>query len=204
MRYNRISIALLAFMPSACANLNSQYVGQVMTFFVTSSAFSDGVGLPTANFGGIEPADKKCRDLASAAGDGTRKTWRAYLSYHAGAGVGNFANARDRIGQGPWYNYAGKVLSPDLHTLHTTSPAADLFMTEKGEQIPANEYIMTGTDAEGILLFNCNSYSRSDSGGLMAFGLPSTRWNYVTEVDCQHTSIQSLGSKGRFYCFAAD
>lgn len=201
-----LSIVFICMLATGrCANLHSQYIDQMMSFFVTSKGFSDAAGLAIGgDFGGIEPADRKCRDLAIAAGDFGHKTWHAYLSYHAGAGGGNFANARDRIGEGPWYNAAGKKFSPDLAMLHGSTPDAALFLTEKGDPVPASEYIVTGTDAEGILLFNCSSYTRIDSGALMAFGLPASRWNYVTEVSCEPTSFQSLGSTGRFYCFATD
>jgi len=43
--------------------------------------------------------------LAAAVG-ATNLTWRAYLSAVAEAGK-PAVNARDRIGAGPWFNYAG-------------------------------------------------------------------------------------------------
>ena len=54
-------------------------------------------------------ADKHCQDLAVAAGLGNRR-WHAYLSAQAANG-GPTINARDRIGQGPWYNVKGVLIT---------------------------------------------------------------------------------------------
>ena len=75
---------------------------QPLGFFVTSTVPGTG------NLGGLAGADKICQDLAAAAGAGNR-TWHAYLSTQAVAAQGNTpaqpaVNARDRIGNGPWYN----------------------------------------------------------------------------------------------------
>src|SRR5258705_13258980 len=69
-----------------------------MTFFVTSAGPGKG-----ADLGGLEGADRRCQELAQAAGAGN-KTWRAYLSTQA-AGGAQAVNARDRIGRGPWQNF---------------------------------------------------------------------------------------------------
>ena len=65
-----------------------------MSFFITSVGKGDG-----ANLGGLAGADAHCQALATAAGRGGA-TWHAYLSTQ-GAGA---VNARDRIGNGPWFN----------------------------------------------------------------------------------------------------
>ena len=65
-----------------------------MTFFLTSMGPGNG-----ANLGGLAGADAHCQSLAAAVGAGD-KTWRAYLSTTGPGG----ANARDRIGDGPWQN----------------------------------------------------------------------------------------------------
>ena len=82
-----------------------------MTFFVTSEAIGDG-----ANFGGLEGADAHCQMLASAAGAGG-KTWHAYLSTQPYDGQ-SAINARDRIGEGPWYNVNGTMIARDNAHLH--------------------------------------------------------------------------------------
>jgi hypothetical protein len=78
-----------------------------VTFFVTSST-QDG------NLGGLEGADEICDELATAVGSGNR-TWRAYLSAENG---GDAINARDRIGNGPWYSATGNQIARDLSHLH--------------------------------------------------------------------------------------
>ena len=70
-----------------------------MTFFVTSVGPGKG-----ADLGGLEGADQYCQQLAQRHGAGGR-TWRAYLSTQAADGK-PAVNARDRIGSGPWQNFA--------------------------------------------------------------------------------------------------
>ena len=52
-----------------------------LSFFITSAGSGNG-----ANLGGLAGADKICQSLATAAGQGTGKTWRAYLSADAAGG----------------------------------------------------------------------------------------------------------------------
>jgi hypothetical protein len=69
-----------------------------MSFFVTST----GSGAAGGDLGGLAGADAKCSTLAQAAG--VPGLWRAYLSDAS-------ANARDRIGPGPWHNAAGALVA---------------------------------------------------------------------------------------------
>src|SRR5579872_1952474 len=109
-----------------------------MSFFVTSAGPGHG-----GNLGGLAGADAHCQQLAAAAGAGDR-TWHAYLSTQARPGQ-SAVNARDRIGQGPWYNVKGEMIAPDLAHLHgdtlelarlgnNITKVTDL--TEKGEVVP--------------------------------------------------------------------
>src|SRR5260370_14409058 len=85
-----------------------------MTFFVTSVGMGKG-----ADLGGLAGADAHCQALAAAVGAGNH-TWHAYLSTQA-RGNQPAVNARDRIGQGPWYNSKGGRLAqglPDLQGDH--------------------------------------------------------------------------------------
>jgi hypothetical protein len=109
-----------------------------MNFFVTSVPIGDG-----GNLGGLAGADAHCQSLATAVGAGKR-TWHAYLSTQARPGK-PAVNARDRIGKGPWYNFKGEVIAPDLAHLHgDTMELARLGnnlnkltgLTEKGETVP--------------------------------------------------------------------
>src|SRR5262245_9009594 len=67
---------------------------QPMSFFISTAGKGDG-----ANLGGLAGADAHCQSLGAAAGRGG-VTWHAYLSTQGP----NAVNARDRIGNGPWYN----------------------------------------------------------------------------------------------------
>ncbi|MBW8901940.1 MAG: lectin, partial [Massilia sp.] len=80
-------------------------------FFVTSEGVGKG-----GNLGGLAGADAHCQKLATAAGAGNR-TWHAYLSTQPADGK-PAVNARDRIGQGPWYNTRGAVVARDVAHLH--------------------------------------------------------------------------------------
>ena len=77
-----------------------------MSFFITSQGPGDG-----ANLGGLAGADRQCLILADTAGV-TGKTWRAYLSTGT-------VNARDRIGNGPWFNAKGVMIAQSLAGLHS-------------------------------------------------------------------------------------
>src|SRR5688572_24155625 len=79
-----------------------------MSFFVTSVGKGDG-----ANYGGLTGADAHCQALAKTAGRGNVK-WVAYLSTQGPGAV----NARDRIGNGPWYNARGQMIAANQAELH--------------------------------------------------------------------------------------
>src|SRR6187431_3601526 len=79
-----------------------------MSFFVTSVPKGDG-----GNYGGLAGADAHCQMLAQAAGRGGVK-WVAYLSTQGPGAV----NARDRIGNGPWYNATGGMIAMNNGILH--------------------------------------------------------------------------------------
>src|SRR3979490_2442594 len=75
-----------------------------MTFFVTSVGKGNG-----ADLGGLEGADAHCAALAKAAG-AKATNWHAYLSTTLPGGDAG-ADARDRIGKGPWQNAKGVVVA---------------------------------------------------------------------------------------------
>jgi hypothetical protein len=82
---------------------------QPMSFFITSVPKGDG-----ANYGGLAGADAHCQMLGTAAGRGAPVVWHAYLSTQ-GAGA---VNARDRIGNGPWFNARGQRVAQSVAELH--------------------------------------------------------------------------------------
>ena len=109
-----------------------------MNFFVTSDPIGDG-----GNLGGLAGADAHCQALAAAVGAGNH-TWHAYLSTQARPGQPAI-NARDRIGTGPWYNFKGEMIAPDLAHLHGDTMELARHgnnlnkltgLTEKGETVP--------------------------------------------------------------------
>jgi len=109
-----------------------------MSFFVTSAGPGHG-----GNLSGLAGADAHCQQLAAAVGAGS-KTWHAYLSTQARPGQPAI-NARDRIGQGPWYNAKGDMIAQDVAHLHgDTLELARLGnnitkltdLTEKGQVVP--------------------------------------------------------------------
>lgn len=93
-------------------SVNSQ--DNEMSFFITSVGSGDG-----ANLGGLAGADAHCQSLAGAAGS-RGKTWQAYLSSHS-AGSSSGADARSRIGFGPWHNTNGVEVASNLNNLHSLS-----------------------------------------------------------------------------------
>ena len=89
------------------------------SFFVTSyhhikelSGSEDGFGGDLRYNGattGLEGADAICQEMARRVCFGHR-TWRAYLSTST-------VNAKDRIGTGPWHDYAGLLVANDVSGL---------------------------------------------------------------------------------------
>ena len=72
-----------------------------------TSFFASSAKSKTGNLGGLRGADRICQGLASAVGLGN-KTWRAYLSVERDPDNDNKpADARSRIGAGPWTNATG-------------------------------------------------------------------------------------------------
>ncbi|MGE0446753.1 MAG: lectin [Vicinamibacterales bacterium] len=142
---------------------------QPMSFFVTSVGKGDG-----ANYGGLAGADAHCQALAAAVGRGNA-TWRAYLSTQ-GAGA---VNARDRIGNGPWFNARGQQIAANVAELHgDTLEQARMgnrinkvaALNEKGEMVngvgdqPNQHDILTGSMPDGRAYTDgadhtCNNYT---------------------------------------------
>jgi hypothetical protein len=157
-----------------------------MTFFVTSVGLGKG-----GDLGGLAGADAHCLALASAVGAGNH-TWHAYLGTQARPGQ-PAVNARDRIGQGPWYNSSrtqlgqqqNAIISQDLGELHgdtlvQAERGSNLFKqsarNEKGEVIhgvgdppPVEHDILTGSQTDGRAYTDtadhtCNNWTSSGAG----------------------------------------
>ena len=183
----------------------------MMNFFVSSDTST------TANLGGLTGADARCQTLAAAVGHGS-KTWRAYLSAANPA-----TNARDRIGNGPYYNSDGMMLAADKDALHARSGDPALFIDERRNRIngqwqdsptPIQHDILTGSNAAGMLLTTntCGDWTATTgssqvghSDGLgpsMNPGPPYNQWAGSHTGQCGNTSPG--GGAGRIYCFVGN
>ena len=142
------SIALWAFALQPAPAQDAAEKG--LSFFITSAGPGDG-----ASLGGLAGADAHCQALAEAVGAGKR-TWRAYPSASAGGGTAA-ANARDRIGSGPWYNAKGVRAARNVDDLHSESNnlGKETSLNENGEVVngrgdkPNQHDILTGSQADG-------------------------------------------------------
>src|ERR1700724_630739 len=148
--------AVAADRPAPVVNFDRPPPGP-MTFFLTSVGIGKG-----ADLGGLAGADAHCQRLAAAVGAGNH-TWRAYLSTQA-RGDQPAVNARDRIGQGPWYNSKGAAIAQNLADLHGDTIelarlGSNLFkqsaINEKGAVVngvgdsPNTHDMLTGSQTDG-------------------------------------------------------
>ena len=187
------------------------------SFFVTSANPGSG-----GNLGGLEGADAHCQSLAEAAGSGG-KTWRAYLSTST-------VDARDRIGDGPWYNAAGIMIASDLNELHgdnniTAETATDengatpayLFVADGEVQRPEDALVhdvLTGTNDDGTAHeLTCNDWTDGSADAQAMLGHADrlgrdpgvNSWNAVhPSQGCAMENLTPTGGAGMYYCFAVN
>ena len=101
----------------------------------TPSFFVSSVTSATGNLGGLAGADALCQRLAAGIGQGAR-TWRAYLSAERDpANGGQPLHARDRIGNGPWYNVNLVLVANNSMELHSRTGDASVILDERGQRI---------------------------------------------------------------------
>jgi hypothetical protein len=202
-------LGTVAFVATAAAGCSSPRADEKMSFFVTSTQAGDGGAL-----GGLAGADAHCQTLAEAVGSGKR-IWRAYLSTAAESGRPQ-VNAKDRIGRGPWFNAKGVQVAADLEELHGSNAlGGKTSLDELGESPGYWHDIMTGSNPDGTLAsgdMTCRNWTstsghalvgHSDKGGKYG-GNRATSWNSAHSSGCTMPALQSMGGKGRFYCFAAE
>ena len=190
----------------------------VTSFFITSVGVGEG-----GKLGGLAGADAHCQALAVAeyAGD---HTWRAYLSTVA-SDAQPAVNARDRIGEGPWYNAEGLLIAANISELHSGDNRIDKFKAATESLNPVNGLgdtpnmhdILTGSQLDGTAYSendarNCNNWTSNDEGNAqvghhdrMAPGDDISSWNsaHVTR-GCSQADLETAGGAGLFYCFAID
>jgi hypothetical protein len=187
------------------------------SFFVTSENPGQG-----GNLGGLAGADAHCTSLAEAAGiEG--KTWRAYLSTST-------VDARDRIGDGPWYNVRGEMIAANVAELHgdnnlTGETAIDengdtpayLVMVDGAAQRAGDSLvhdILTGTNEDGTANeATCNNWTDGSADAQAMLGHADrmgrnpglNSWNAIhASQGCSMETLIPTGGAGMFYCFAID
>lgn len=188
-----------------------------MSFFITSAGPGNG-----ADLGGLEGADQHCQMLATAAGAGDR-TWHAYLSTQA-SGDQPAVNARDRIGQGPWYNAQGVLVASNVADLHSENNNLNkqASLSENGEVIngrgddPNRHDMLTGSQLDGTAFSDgadhtCQNWTSSAETGSAQLGHHDrdgggdnpTSWNSAhPSSGCTQENLIGTGGDGLFYCFA--
>jgi len=219
-----VAAFVLAILPGSYLALAQQNVSpqHPMTFFVTSVGMGKG-----ANLGGLAGADAHCQALATAVGAGSH-IWHAYLSTQAKDGQPAI-NARDRIGQGPWYNARGQQIARGqaLHgdTLELARLGSNLFkqsaLNEKAEVMngvgdtPNTHDMLTGSQTDGRAYTDnqdhtCNNWTSSGPGSAQVghsdrTGGGNHSWNSAhASRGCSQDNLVSTGGAGLFYCFAVN
>jgi hypothetical protein len=199
------SYLVLAQQPAAPQGRGAQGPPQPMSFFVTSVGKGDG-----ANYG---------RGGA---------TWHAYVSTQGP----NAVNARDRIGNGPWYNARGGRVAQNVAELHgdTIEQARmgnalgkQISLTDKNTTVngigdtPNQHDILTGSQADGRAYTDgmdhtCTNYtSNADGRGTVQLGHVDKQggnngsWNSShPSRGCSQPNLVATGGAGLLYCFAVN
>jgi hypothetical protein len=182
-----------------------------MSFFVTSVPGGNG-----GNLGGLAGADAHCERLAKDAG--SPRHWRAYLSTAADATHGP-VNARDRIGQGPWFNAKGVEIAASLTDLHCPGHrlGGRTSLDEHGNFVLAGVHdILTGSNSDGSAAAGdatCHNWTSTEGRAMVGHsnkvgsigGDRARSWNSAHLSDgCSVAALQKLGSGALLYCFAID
>lgn len=177
---------------------------------------------------GLRGADKICAAVAEMGKVGAgKKTWRAFLSATTD-GTGP-VHAKDRIGSGPWYDAAGRLVASNL---------TQLLMDRPGDADPAikndlpnefgivnhadgsnNHAVLTGTGTDGMLYTTamptsdstCNDWTSKEASGRPWCGHSwprtgsGTNWMASSAVDgcapCAGTGTKCVGSTGGYGAF---
>ena len=213
----RLSVFASVTLLSLGASAPVQAQQSAMSFFVTSVGLGKG-----GDLGGLEGADRHCQTLAQTAGEGS-KSWRAYLSTQGSGGV----NAKDRIGNGPWFNAKGMQIAANVADLHgdNNKISKETALDEKGMTVkgrgdtPNQHDMLTGTQRDGTAVpgaddATCSNWTSSTDGQGGAVvghhdlvGNPQgiNFWNYSHKTPgCAPANLQRVGGAGLFYCFATN
>jgi len=139
-------------------------------------------------------------------------------------------NARDRIGNGPWYNAKGQPIAKNLSDLHGdtleqarvgNAVSKATAFDEKGNSIkgfgdmPNQHDILTGSQPDGRAYTDgadhtCNNYT-SDTTGTVQLGHfdrtggGNTSWNSAhPSAGCTQDNLVRTGGAELLYCFRID
>jgi hypothetical protein len=141
---------------------------------------------------GLEGADEICRQIAEKSLPGSgQKGWRAFLSATAGGPNGGAVHAKDRIGEGPWYDRLERLVAANKADLLQSRPrGADPAIINDlpnesgvpnhtdgapgctGNACPDNHQVLTGTNEMGMLYSTDPGSTCSDWTSSMATGKP--------------------------------
>jgi hypothetical protein len=212
---SRMFTATLALALLGAGNALAEEGDEAMSFFITSEGPGDG-----ANLGGLSGADEHCAKLA-----GDSREWRAYLAAAAADGE-PAVNARDRIGDGPWFNANGVQVAEDVDDLHSdgNNINKETALDENGEPVngrgdsPNMHDILTGATSDGSAFddgedHTCSNWTSNSSDGSAQVGHHDrqgggpdpTSWNSAHgSRGCGQEDLQGTGGNGLFYCFATD
>lgn len=206
MRTTTHLAGILAIVPllSGCRSTTSE-----MSFFVTGVQAGDG-----GNIGGLPAADAHCQKLAAAAGAGDH-TWRAYLSSPGTAGTAA-VHARDRIGNGPWYNARGVLIANSLADLHGNGNHISIqnARNEKGDVMRGPHDMLTGSNDDGTLAdgdATCRGWTSTIGHAVVGHndrngpGPSGASWNSAHLSDgCSLAELRQSAGAALFYCFAVN
>jgi hypothetical protein len=212
---------------AALAARGQQQPPPAMTFFIAANPTGTG------NLGGLAGADQICQNAAQASGGlNFNHIWHAYLSQEQRGGTPRI-NARDRIGNGPWYNAKGLLVASSVADLHgdqqrdRNNIQRATALDARGNPIPGNEHdILTGSDSDGRAFTDgidhtCNNWTsdamtypspnlpadraRAMLGHMDRTGGQNTSWNAAhLSQGCSKQALINTGGAGRLYCFALD
>jgi hypothetical protein len=169
------------------------------SFFLTSVSAMKELSNNPMGFGGdlrfgkktgLEGADEICRRIAEKALPGAgQKTWRAFLSTTKGGPDGGPVHAKDRVGEGPWYDRLERVIALTKTDLLQERPrGADPAIINDlpnesgvpnhtdgapgctGNACPDNHQTLTGTNDKGLLYSTdtastCNDWTSAEPAG---------------------------------------
>jgi hypothetical protein len=165
------------------------------SFFVTSLASMQKLSGNPMGFGGdltfgkadgLSGADEICRQIAEIGMPGAgQKQWRAFLSTTAGGPNGGPVHAKDRLGDGPWYDRVGRLVAMNKTDLINVRPKGadpkiinDLpnefgipnHAPDPGKGQVDNHDMLTGTNPQGMLYSmnkasTCNDWTNKTMTG---------------------------------------